>query len=215
MSDLDQSIGNNNRYTMWCDPLQQRRFYGGCLYLVNAYEAGRITADDRYCDCAQAMSKGNCNAIRMRQDEIAAGKSLYFQEAQIRPERLSSGNVENNESYQRGWDQVGRALGEDIPINVVRRPTVNKAMPKGEIKIGSMDVAALISREVQKEALKSVTDDLTTDLSKQSSTTELVQLKREIVTVAKTDPKRARQLLVRVKTLEQSAAGDCCSQSTG
>lgn len=195
MIDLDKSIGNQNRHSFWCDDLQQRRMYGGCLYLVDAYKAKRISADDPTSNCAIAMSKGQCNAFIMRDEEIAAGKSIYFVEAQAKPERVgSTADMSGDESYQRGWNQVGRSMGEK-PVTVARRSIIPiKTHTGDDLNIGSFDIASVISNEIKKENNKS------------SVTDQIQKIKREIVTIIKTDPKQAKLLLARAKQLELSIA---------
>jgi len=194
MTDLDKSMGNQNRHSFWCDDLQQRRMYGGCLYLVDAYKAKRITATDSSQNCAIAMSRGQCNALKMRDEEIAAGKSIYFIEAQAKPERVGSvADMTGDESYQRGWNQVGKSMGEIQPV-VKRRLIPVKRHSESEISLGGFDIASVISSEVKKAN------------SKSSVTEQVLKIKREIMTIIKTDPTRAKLLLAKAKQLELSIA---------
>lgn len=198
MNDLDKSIGGNNRHTFWCESHQQMRFYGTCLNLKDAYENGRIKPDTSHPqgDCATAMCKGNCVAIKMREEEIAAGKSLYFKEAQIRTERIVRETEGNDESYLRGWNQVGRSLGKEEKKMTVSKPvekTVSQPQKKSEIEIKTVDMAALITKEVRAEQARSPKE-------------QIIAMKRQIVSIAKTDPSRAREMLAKLRKLEEKLA---------
>lgn len=188
---LDKSMGNQNRHSFWCDDLQQRRMYGGCLYLVDAYQAGRISASDPLSNCAIAMSREQCNALVMRQEEIDAGHALYYVDAKPKPEKMSS--TIDDESYQRGWNQVGRSMGEVQPV-IARRPIAPIEKRSDELNLGSFDIASVISNEVKKTNSKSVV------------TEQITKIKREIMTIIKTNPKRAKLLLDKAKQLELSIA---------
>jgi hypothetical protein len=194
MTDIDKSLGNQNRHSFWCDDLEQRRMYGGCLYLVEAYKAQRISASDPLQNCAIAMSKGKCNAFAMREEEIQAGRSLYYVDAKPKLERINtSSDIKETEGYQRGWNQVGRSMGEIQPV--VKRQTVTpiKKLSEDDLTVsGGFDIASIISNEVKKAN------------SKSQVTEQIQKIKREIVTLIKTDPKRAKQLLDKAKQLEIS-----------
>lgn len=197
MTDLDKSKGGSNKYFMWCDEMEQKRAYGSCLCVKDAYEAGRLPAEDAGNSCSQAMARGNCVAVTMRNEEIAAGKSLYFTEGRPKLERLgSTGDMSGDENYQRGWMQVGRALGKDEQP-LLRKPQPAMKMRKSDNDLnlgGDMDMGKLITRELQKEKDKSLI------------TKQLIELKREIIAVAKSQPARARTLMIQAKKLQESIA---------
>ena len=195
---INKSTSVENRETLWCDPHQQRRFYRSCLCLRDAYDAGRIRAEDANQDCSQAMKRGNCNAYKMRDEEIAAGKSLYFTDAS--PRTLSVANKEvdrGSEGYQRGWAQVGASLGKGdvIPKNVVKHIPIKSVPVKDDSLFGSstIDMASIISNEVKSE----------NRFAKQE---RLISMKKEIALLAKTDLSAARVMLAEAKKLELSMA---------
>lgn len=193
MNDINKSIGNQNRHSFWCDDLEQRRMYGGCLFLVEAYKAKRITADDPLSNCAIAMKKGRCNALKMREEEIKAGTSLYYAEPKPKIDRVNSGiDLKDNEGYQRGWNQVGRSMGEKQ--TVVKRTPISIPVKKesNDLVMGEFNIASVISSEVKKVNSTSQVRE------------QLAKIKRQIVTLMKTDPKRAKLLLEKAKKIELS-----------
>ena len=195
MSNVDESKGVSNRHSFWCDEYQQRRFYRTCMCLKDAYDAGRLNPDEAGQECAQSMRRGNCNAYKMREEELAAGKSLYFTDAVII--EASNSNVDKgSEGYQRGWAQVGASLGkgDKIAKNVERRfapsPKTSVEKDDGMFNTGGVDMASVISNEVRRENQKA----------------ELIAMKKEVARLAKIDLPAARELLVKAKKFEQSIA---------
>lgn len=202
MNDIDKSIGNENRYTMWCDSHGQRRFYGVCLWMKNAYDAGRISADDPYSDCAKAIECGSCVALKMRAEEIEANKSIYFSERVIFPESVTkespknSLDVNNEESYMRGWNQVGQSLSstkcDNYKLKEREKFSITHKKPRFEdddTPIMNVDLSEMISSETAKY------DDIS-NLKK-----ELSNLKREIL--SSKDALKTRHLLLKAKNLEK------------
>lgn len=199
MTDVNKSIGAENRHTFWCDDQEQRRFYRTCMCLKDAYDAGRLKPEDAdQKSCANSMQRGTCNAYKMREEELVAGKSLYFTEATVRVIGALKKEVDkDSEGYQRGYAQVGASLGkgDKLPIkdrkHIPIKSAQEKSQDKGLFNTGSVDMAAIISNEVKREKQQSVTAD------------ELFRMKKEIVAIAKTDPKRAKELFAQAKKLEQ------------
>jgi hypothetical protein len=186
-NDINRSKGGQNRFTLWCRDLEQHRMYGSCLCLMDAYEAGRISADERYADCAQAMKRGSCAAIAAREEELAAGKSIYYRPpnaGRVVHDQSSAGS-EMSEGFQRGWQQVGRALGKDEPVKVAPKPVVNK---QSGLVIENVDMAKVISDNMVEKV----------------SNADFVKMKRQVIELMKTDVAAAKQLLSRVKRIEQS-----------
>jgi hypothetical protein len=196
MTGINKSAGVENRHSFWCDEHQQRRFYRTCLCLKDAYDAGRLNPDEAGQDCAQAMSRGNCNAYKMREEELTASKSIYFTDV-IVIEASSKDVDKGSDSYQRGWAQVGASLGrgDKIAKNVERRITpppkiASVKKDEGLFAGGIVDMGKIITNEVKREKQKS----------------ELSEMKKEIARLCKTDIKAARELLVKAKKLEQLMA---------
>lgn len=195
MSDVNMSKGGQNRFYMWCSEFEQKRAYGSCLCVKDGYDAGRLTASDPNNTCAASMSKGNCVAVKMREEELEAGKALYFTESRPKSEvTFRDINAEGSESYQRGWNQVGKSMGESQPV--VRKTVAPMKMrgAKGDgADFGSVDMGALITSELKKEADNRL-----------QVTQQLADMKREIMAIAKSDPAKARALIVKAKILQES-----------
>lgn len=192
MENLDKSIGGKNRYTFWCPAMEQRRFYGSCLCLKASYEAGRIRPDDPFCDCARAMESGNCVALRMREEEMAAGRALYYQDPDSRPGPTLKEGEENIASYRRGWEQVGRIISgvtKTVRRVVTTEEKIEPAVAGFEIK--GMDIASLITEAAAEENRKASIND------------ELRRIKLEVVKIAKTNPVEAKRLITEAKQLQQ------------
>ena len=192
MTDLDKSVGGKNRHSFWCNIHEQRRFYGSCLCLVNAYNAKRLNPDDRTQDCAIAMQKGRCEAVTMRDKEIEASKSLYYLDPVVREEIASSQSIDKeSDSYKRGWAQVGASLGkgDTIPKRELPSKTFVDNPKKGEM-FGMPDMSSIISQEIKKEN------------SNLQIKSELKEMKVKIIELSKTDINAARELLIKAKKLE-------------
>ena len=164
------------------------------MCLKSSYDEGRLNPDEPG-GCANAMRRGNCNAYKMREEEIAAGKSLYFTDA-IVIEAANSTVDKGSEGYQRGWAQVGASLGkgDKMPqstykrVEIQSRPVERK--DDGMFNTGAIDMASVISNEVKKEKLKLEIDE------------KITAMKKEIARLAKTDIKAAKELLVKAKKLK-------------
>lgn len=200
MNDLNKSVGGANRYTFWCDYYEQRRYYGACLSLKDAFDNKRIRPEESGQSCANAMNKGNCEACNLRAKEVDAGRSLFFVDELTREATLSSKDIDKgSDSYQRGWAQVGASLGkgDKLPKSAYKRvetqPRPIQKKDEGMFST-SVDMASVISNEIKKEKLKS------------EISLKLTAMKKEIALLAKTDLKAAKELLVKAKKLEQLMA---------
>ena len=202
MNDIEKSVGNENRYTFWCDSHGQRRFYGVCLWMKNAYDEGRISADDPNSDCAQAIKCGSCVALGMRAEEIEANESLYFSERVKFPTSVSNPTskvtleISSEESYMRGWNQVGQSLSskkyDDIKIKEREKIAVVHKKPKfaDDIVIMDVNLSSIITNEAAKHDLPNLK-------------IKLSELKREIM-ATRTDSPKVRRLLTEAKKVEKS-----------
>ena len=150
---VENSIGNQNRHTFWCDAHEQRRFYGVCLNVLDAYEGKRIVAEDEPGDCANAMCRGRCNAMMMRKEEIDKGEAIYFVQKADMPEIKKVDR--NSESYKIGWNKVPGSNAESMPVErKYAAPTVSK---KPALIAGDPDYSTLISDMASDEVQKGST----------------------------------------------------------
>ena len=74
----DSANGKTNAFSHCCMLVGHFRSYATCLHLIKERESGRL--DVLYSDCSASIGKKSCPAISMRQEEVAAGHALYFQE---------------------------------------------------------------------------------------------------------------------------------------
>lgn len=193
---IERSATSENKHTFWCDYNSQRRHYYACLWLCDAYDAGRIVAEDVHGDCASAMQKGACNAYRMRQEERKENKAIYY--APSSKSSIESVSVTNTDSYKRGWEQVGAALGKksEIPSrpNIAPLPkvTLRPVEPKREKDKPATPVAFNLASAIT-EAVKGHHD------KKQ----QLEAIRRKVAELFKTDKEAAKKMLAVARKLEE------------
>lgn len=72
--------GRRNAFTHGCKHVGQTRHYASCLHISNPDSEKSEYFQTLYSDCIQAVRKGLCPAVDMRNKEIEAGKALYFKE---------------------------------------------------------------------------------------------------------------------------------------
>lgn len=78
--------GINAYYLNGCDTAGHRPGYAICLNKIAAYErTGKL---DDYCGCGTPIGNKTCIALKMRQEELTAGKAIYF----IHREKLQAFN---------------------------------------------------------------------------------------------------------------------------
>lgn len=71
--------GKRNGYTMFCDAKGQRMNYAACLWRQSVLDNPATKIPEDWQSCRTAACSGKCNAKEMRQEELLAGKSIYFQ----------------------------------------------------------------------------------------------------------------------------------------
>lgn len=118
---VEKSRSGQNAYYHFCHVRGAQQNYAVCTHILAAIEEGRI-GKDSFVDCQRAFTRDDCEAKKMRAEEITAGHSLYFKERtnlnplNSRPEReaqeralvVSSGKYDmSNPSFARGWNMAG------------------------------------------------------------------------------------------------------------
>lgn len=68
--------GCNAFYLDSCEHVGHRPAYAACLKKVELRKHGRL--DISYSDCSAAIGKKECRAMKMRKEELAEGRALYF-----------------------------------------------------------------------------------------------------------------------------------------
>ena len=104
------SISVANKYKIHCDYFNESRIYRCCLLLVDAFDSGRLSLEKSDLTCANAMRSSACIAVRMRNEELAAGAAIYFTEEERAFAGNSFGVDKSGQSYKNGWSQVGKTV---------------------------------------------------------------------------------------------------------
>lgn len=70
--------GRRNSYTLSCAAIGQSMNYAACLWRQNVLSGKDIRTPADWAPCDAAGRAGNCKAMLMREEELIAGKSIYF-----------------------------------------------------------------------------------------------------------------------------------------
>jgi hypothetical protein len=194
MSDVDKSIGGQNRYTFTCDYVEQKRYFGVCLWLIKSFEEGKLQYDTRREDCGTAMKCGKCPAVKMRAEEIAANKAIYYTDPQNPPAQASIKVDKTSPSYIRGWNMVGSAVGREDSNIEQKIPAKIPARPPSKAVVANVDVGTLLSAELKKET------------AKHEAMSQLRAISAQIKEIMNSDPAKARELLIKAKAIKNSIA---------
>jgi hypothetical protein len=71
--------GKRNSYSFHCLHIGQSMSYAACLWRQEVLGAPKVKTPEDWAGCDQARRCGTCPALTMRNEEIAAGKSIYFE----------------------------------------------------------------------------------------------------------------------------------------
>lgn len=75
--------GKRNMYTLKCVPLEQSMNYAACLWRQGVLSVSNIKTPADWAPCGTACRAGTCTALNMRQEEVLAGKAIYFQDRNV------------------------------------------------------------------------------------------------------------------------------------
>lgn len=70
--------GRRNSFTLTCPTLGQSMNYAACLWRQNVLAAPNVKTPADWSACDSAGKCGNCRAMQMREEELIAGRSIYF-----------------------------------------------------------------------------------------------------------------------------------------
>lgn len=70
--------GKRNAHHHICLHTGNRPAYAVCLHLCSERKKGRLR--EIYSECSAVIGKGECVALKMRKEEIEAGRAIYFEE---------------------------------------------------------------------------------------------------------------------------------------
>lgn len=133
---LEASTWGKNAFYHHCRVTEQRRNFAACMNILLAIRDKRINEGSDYGGCVNAVKNGNCPAVAMRKEEIAAGHAIYYKERQIpvsiieadpQPD-VTGPRYPNHPSYMRGWASAGSKKSR--PNDFKPAQTVVKATPK-------------------------------------------------------------------------------------
>lgn len=68
--------GCNAFYLDNCEHVGHRPAYAACLKKVDDRKSGRLAP--QYSDCSAAIGRKDCRAAKMRKEELAEGRAIYF-----------------------------------------------------------------------------------------------------------------------------------------
>lgn len=163
----DASRSGQNATYVPCDIRNARQNYGVCLHIIKAFEEDRLS--ESCTDCARAINRNECASMKMRKEELKAGRALYFKQRVV-PVKVVSDNSENmaeskvkvdktSPSYIRGWNAAGQKAKTPPSSSVKRsRPAPVKTVPgtasKPKAKEKQSEMADLINQMVAEESVK-------------------------------------------------------------
>lgn len=118
---VEASRSGKNAYYHFCDIRGAKQNYSVCLHILKARDEDRIHRDD-FVDCQRACLRGECEALKMRAQEKAAGRALFYtprvernpantrtsEEAQRDAMKVRTHSFDmSNAGYARGWAMAG------------------------------------------------------------------------------------------------------------
>lgn len=151
---VEKSAGGINRYCHYCNVNCKQTLYSICLHTIDYVNRGGTTNFDR---CEQAIKTNHCPAQAMREQELNAGKALYFSEWVVtQPEPEAPAPIElpkidkSSDAYQRGWNAVPAARGITsapiAPRKSLSNPPLDKPVKPKEAgdEMMTMDVSKMV-----------------------------------------------------------------------
>lgn len=154
----EKSMSGRNSTYRFCEARGQSAAYAVCLHTLKAIDENRLDSNQAI-DCQRAYCHGQCVAADMRKEEIAAKQALYYVERraviingpakeETADHNKSSGKYDlNNESYARGWAQVGSKIHGEARQ---KRPAYVPP-PKPKSGFVEHDAAAVLNSMMEKK----------------------------------------------------------------
>lgn len=172
MSDTptDASKSGDNSYYLHCESFGCRRAYAVCLRVIDAFEAGKPRWQDPGCNKAIQAGPTQCPALKMRSEERAAGKPIFFEPRGRLEPKVEVQNLQPTEVsvFDPRWKAAQQELGkspkkaatrESQLREPIKRDTAPKAAPSTPIT-GAMLLkqpnlhAELVNRLMREETKK-------------------------------------------------------------
>ena len=132
--DAYHSVGGKNHFYQFCQFNGQQRCYGVCAGLVDAYLDRRPWTKEESNNqksCINAMKRGNCVSLDKRKLERSLNVSIFFKPKVIVDSTIDTSKpVKKNDSYMRGWNQVGSTQKRTEKPVMTYDNAINKAVEK-------------------------------------------------------------------------------------
>lgn len=132
--------GTNSYYLEYCNMGGHRPAYAACLNRINAVKSG-ASLGMNCTECSSAISIRSCPAIALREEELEAGRALYY-----------VNRAKQQEANERLLGRQGITVNHE-PLNnkiMVSPPTEFKAKPADTFMSGS-DYADAINKAIAAE----------------------------------------------------------------
>ena len=177
---LEKSLSGTNAYYIHdCAAAGHTAGYCACLKKIMDHGNGRLS--EIYANCGNAMDKNSCKASKMRKEEIAAGRALfYISRAKLQAQTAAENeailaNMRSREPAKSSW---GKAPLTHVP------PSANP-QPKPSFDHGGGDYAAAINAAIQEETNKPETKLVTETKDLQPTSAPAVKPGMSLLEMAK------------------------------
>lgn len=140
--------GKRNVWTIHCEVVQHAKAYCVCIHLCKQRKEGRLPT--QYSDCSAAIGKKECPALKMRKEELAEGRAIYFRE-RVAPATVTPAQ----------WAEVVKNPPKRIDMSEVRpksapisKPAPVSSKSSGGVlqKIDGAGYATAINRAIENES---------------------------------------------------------------
>lgn len=135
--------GQRNSYSLFCAARGQSMNYAACLWRQGVLSKPDIKTPEDWNSCRTAACSGTCTANNMREEEVLAGKSIYFRAREV-VRRMAN----NFGEAARQWVMPSTAPKEKPTRSCAAKPTPEKSMLDA---MGSMGTLADAVTEAAKD----------------------------------------------------------------
>lgn len=181
---VEHSLRGDNTVYVPCEFRARQQNYAICLNVIKGYDEKRRKEDDI---CCSEIKKKICPALKMREEELAAGHTLYYvprikvtvapideNRAYVTPEYLKC-----TDSYQRGYSHAGNVIhGKTETVVKIKRPIVVASVVK-KAEFDNGDMASIVSQMAREHVAKAVEVKEVVDVVKTESVLERARRIRE------------------------------------
>ncbi len=154
---LEKSMsGTNAFYIADCDVVGHTAAYCACLKRVADRQNGRLS--ELYASCGVAIDRKSCRAAKLRKEEIAAGKALYY----ISRAKLQAHEASENAAFAASISSrkiATPSMPTSVPYTSSRHSSYKPSKPASVVtpSLEQNGFAAAINIAMQEEAVKQKT----------------------------------------------------------